>query len=629
MPEVNKEDLKLELGRAKETIRIKDQTIRDLEERISRLRAENKALFEDKQKFQAQIDNLNRKIQDLQGKLDTLQKERPKLTPENLLSSFKTALIKMQEGLKTDEGRVDYVISKLDTDLKVNVTLDNKGNINFQLPKLEDIIPFENLSIFHFSIKPIPKPPTPPPETAEVPNLIGMPEDGAKESIKTAKFKVGAITERTSITTPRTVIEQSPSPYSRTKIGSSIDLVISKVREVKVPNVIGMDRDNAISTISLSKLTVGKITEQISKSPPGTVISQGITADTIVPIETAIDLVIAKPEIVTVPDVVGKVREEAKKLITKAKLKVGVVNERPSRKPQGTVIEQTPKAGKEVSVETSVDLVIAKLEIVNVPNVVEMKKEEAIKVIEGSDLKVGRIREEVSRKLPGRVLEQMPKDGMTVEAGTTIDLIIAKMELVSIPNIIKRSVEEAKRLIEVSKLKVGKIMEKESQELPGYVLEQTPKAKEKVPAETSVDLVIAKPEIVAVPDIVGTRREEATRIIEKVKLKVGAVAEIPSTKPPGTVIDQKPGAGEKIPVGTSVDLTIAKIEAISLTDVPNIIGIPREQAIRVIKSAKLEVGKVMEKPSPKPSDTIIEQTPKAGEKVPVNTLVDVTVSKPS
>jgi serine/threonine-protein kinase len=326
------EKIKRELEEAKETIRIKDQRIIDL----------------------------TNKMQDLRKKLDILQRERPKLKPENLISSFKTALEKMQEGLRMGEGRVDYMVSKFDIDLKVNVTLDEQGNINFQLPKLEDVIPSENLSTLSLSIKPVPKVLGPPPDTVEVPNLIGMLKDVALESIKKAKLKEGKITERVSLTAPGTVIEQDPVPYSRTLIGSPIDLIISKVREVKVPNLIGMDKDNAIDIIRISKLAVGKITEEVSDSPPGTVFSQSITADTLVPVGTAIDLLIAKPKMVSVPDVIGKKIKDARKIIGEAKLRVGKITKEPSGELKDTVIKQSPEAGKNVSVRTAIDLVIAR-----------------------------------------------------------------------------------------------------------------------------------------------------------------------------------------------------------------------------------------------------------------------------
>ncbi|MFX0199204.1 MAG: PASTA domain-containing protein [Candidatus Hodarchaeota archaeon] len=458
------ERLKRELEEAKETIRIKDHRITDL----------------------------SKEIQDLRGKLDTLQRERPKLAPENLIDSFGIALVKMQEGLKVGEGRVDYMISKFDIDLKAAVTLDEQGSINFQLPKLEDIIPFENLSTLHLSMKPVPRPSAPPPETAEVPSLIGMSKDAALESIKTAKFKVGTIKERTSVTAPGTVIEQSPDRYSRVKIGSPIDLIISKVREAKVPNVIGMDKDDAIEVIRSARLAVGKITEQVSDSPPGTVISQSIAADTLVPVETSIDLLIAKPEMVTVPDVVGKGIKDARKTIEKAKLKVGEIAEKPSAEPKDTVIEQSPEAGKEVPVETLINLVAAKPEMMKVPNVIGMKREEAVEIIERTKLKVGRILEKESEEPPDIVIEQKPEAGVKVAVDTAIDITLSKPEMVVVPNLIGLRREEAERVASETHLKIGKIIVRKSKKPKDTIIGQKPNQGTKVPGGASIGLTISK-----------------------------------------------------------------------------------------------------------------------------------------
>lgn len=457
------ERIRLELEEAKKAIRMKDQSIADL----------------------------SRRIQNLQGKLDTLQRERPKLTPEDLIDAFKTALVKMQEGLRISEGRVDYIISNFDTDLKAFVTLDEEGNINFQLPKLEDIIPFENLSTLHFSIKPVSRAPAPPPGTAEVPSLIGMPKDAALDSIKTAKFKVGAIKERISVTAPGTVIEQRPDRYSRAQIGSPIDLIVSKVREAKVPNVIGMDRDNAIEVIKSAGLTVGIIRERVSDSPPGTVIGQSIAADTLVPVETSTDLTIAKPETVTVPDVVGKRTKDARQTVKKAKLKVGEIAEKPSAELEDTVIEQTPEAGKEVPVETLINLVVAKPEMMKVPDVIGMKREEALEILERTKLTVGTILEKESRELPGIVIEQKPEAGAGVPVDTAIGITLSKPEIVVVPSLIGLKREEAQRVASESDLRIGKIIKRRSRKAKGTIIGQKPIQGTRVSPGASIRLTIS------------------------------------------------------------------------------------------------------------------------------------------
>lgn len=296
----------------------------------------------------------------IQKNLDVLQKARPKLKAENLTQVFRTALEKMQEGLTISKGQVDYRVGRFDVDLKVNVTLDENEALSFQLPYLEDIIPADNLSNLHLSLIPFPKARVIPEETVEIPNLIGMNKKAALENLEKFNLKVGKVDEQISQSPSHTIIGQYPEPYSIVPVDSEIDLIVSQVKEVKVPRLVGMKKDIVVQTIKQLKLAVGRIIKEISDSAPDTVISQSITADTIVLIGTPIDIVLAKPEIVEVPEVKGKTLREASSIITKSKLKVGKIRERFSLKPKGTVIRQKPLLGEKVAKGSNVDLIFAK-----------------------------------------------------------------------------------------------------------------------------------------------------------------------------------------------------------------------------------------------------------------------------
>jgi beta-lactam-binding protein with PASTA domain len=462
MPE--HEDLERELKEAKTTIRIKDQ----------------------------KIVKLNEEIQVLKDQVATLQRQRPKLKPENLATSFRTALEKMQEGLTTAEGRADYVVGRFDTDLKINVTLDEEDCVSFQLPGLEDIIPAENLSTLHLSFKPVPRVPVPPPETGEVPNLIGLFRDAAQESVHEAQFKVGAIKERVSARAPGVVIGQDPAPYTRMALGSPIDVTISRPREVKVPNVLGMERDTGIEVIKSVGLLVGEVTEHTSDSPPGTIIGQSVAADTTVSLATPIDLAVAKPELVAVPDLAGKTLTAAKKKIEKAKLAVGEVTEKTSGAPAGTVLGQEPEAGVEVPIGTSVDLVVAKPETTAVPNVVGMKRQEAGKAIERAKLKVGTVIQKVSPQPPETVISQKPVAQKEVPILTSVDLTVSKPKTVVVPDCAGMTEVEAKKVLADQGLVVSEVVEKRSRKPKGTVIGQEPKAGMKVASGTSVTLGVSR-----------------------------------------------------------------------------------------------------------------------------------------
>lgn len=126
------------------------------------------------------------------------------------------------------------------------------------------------------------------------------------------------------------------------------------------------------------------------------------------------------------------------------------------------------------------------------------------------------------------------------------------------PNVIGKRIKDARKTIEKAKLKVGDIEKKLSAESENTVIEQTPEAGKEVQFETFINLVIAKPETVKVPNLTGKKKEEVIKIIKSVKLKVGRILEMESREPPDTVIKQKPDFGEKVSTNTAVSITLSK-----------------------------------------------------------------------
>ena len=557
------DSIRRELQEAKETIRIKDENIA----------------------------GLNTEIQNLQVRIDILQKERPKIKPENLITSFRTALEKMQEGLKISEGRVDYVVSNFDTELKVNVTVDEEGNINFQLPKPEDIIPSENLSNIRLSFKSTPKVQVLPPEAIEVPNLIGLRKDAALESLAKVNLEAGTITERASSTAPGTVIEQVPSPYSRTLAETPVDLTVSRLKEVKVPGLVGMDKDNATETIVASNLTVGEITEELSDLPPGTVIGQSITAEIIVPIGTAIDLTIAL-ETVKVPNLVGMDKDSATEVITLSKLVLGEMAEKLSESPPGTVISQSITADTLVPARTSIDLLIAKPEMVKVPDVIGRKSGDAKKIISRVKLKAGKTTEEPSGESKGTVIRQSPEAGEEVRVKTTVDLVIATAERANVPDVIGMPRESAVKTIEEARLRVESIIEKPSEKLPGTVIEQSPKGEEKVPINTGVVITVAQPEIdVTEPEDIRRTEMEYIRPEDVAEEEAKSIlAFLNSAKTPEEIAEAVKIPGERdVGVRTAQNILDARDELGGFTDLKQLDSVEQvgpERFTEIVKALR-------------------------------------------
>ncbi len=235
---------------------------------------------------------------DLKNKIKTLQIERPKLSSKKLISSFGDALGEMQESLDTGDQKTKYIVSNLEINLKANVTYgDNK--IYYQLPKLEDVIPLENLSTIRFNMKVLPKIEKDIFDHDEVPDLLGLKKKDAEGRISKNGFNIGEIKYAYSEIESDTVIDQLPSPLSIAPPKSPIDLVLSKIKKdkinkIKVPALVGLSFKKGAQILDSQGLLLGKVTKRASNSPEGTVISQSITAGKVVGIGTPIDVILAE-----------------------------------------------------------------------------------------------------------------------------------------------------------------------------------------------------------------------------------------------------------------------------------------------------------------------------------------------
>jgi eukaryotic-like serine/threonine-protein kinase len=137
---------------------------------------------------------------------------------------------------------------------------------------------------------------------------------------------------------------------------------------------------------------------------------------------------------------------------------------------------------------------------------------------------------------------------------------------------------------------------------------------------------------VAVPFVVGRKEILAVRALREAGLTVtsgnngnSSIKRVPSdTVPVAIVISQDPQAGDKVPKGKLVNLTVsAGAQDVVVPDVrgKSLTDAIEELAGRGLKTAAMDV------PSSKPSQTIVAQDPAPGTKVPKQTTVHINVSK--
>jgi len=127
-----------------------------------------------------------------------------------------------------------------------------------------------------------------------IPNLDGMPADGAARALEAAGFEV--VFDEVEHDRPAgTVLAVQPSPGSQVQVPTTVRLRISTgPPHVTVPDVTGMDQDEARRVLEESGLSVGNVEfNRFSWEPAGRVLAQLPDAGTDTAAGSSVDLVIA------------------------------------------------------------------------------------------------------------------------------------------------------------------------------------------------------------------------------------------------------------------------------------------------------------------------------------------------
>lgn len=230
-----------------------------------------------------------------------------------------------------------------------------------------------------------------------VPNVVSLTQADAEKALHAAGLEPGTITKQASDTVPAgQVISQNPAALTTVNAGSAVDLVISsgkaQPKDVKMPDLTGMsqaDAEKALADVGL--VGVATAPEHSDKAKPGTVFKQSVPAGQTVTEGTRVTFTVAlAPASVTVPNVVGKTQDQAKKALTDAQLGFDFTTAHSDTVPEGQVISQSIAAGKQVNAGTTVSVVISlgktPVDNVKVPNVVTYSWSDAEKALESAGL---------------------------------------------------------------------------------------------------------------------------------------------------------------------------------------------------------------------------------------------------
>ena len=257
---------------------------------------------------------------------------------------------------------------------------------------------------------------------------------------------------------------------------------------------------------------------------------------------------------------------------------------------------------------------------VDTPQLVGRTEAQALKEAKDAGFTFSIDRRAYSETAPlGTVIGTEPGPGDRILPGDTIEGVISQgKERYEIPNLKGRTLDEAQAALEKLHLRVGDFSTAYDEKVAkGKVVKTADfRVGSQVKRSTVVDLVVSrgrKP--IDITDYTGRPESEATEGLEKAGFKVEVDREFSDDVDKGRVISQSPSSGTGFKKDT---ITIEVSRGPEFIKVPNVLGKPRNEAMKTLEDAGFKVNAFG------PGNfTVQAQTPGADKKAKVGSSVTI------
>jgi beta-lactam-binding protein with PASTA domain len=331
------------------------------------------------------------------------------------------------------------------------------------------------------------------------------------------------------------------------------------------------------------------------------------------------------PQKTTVPDMVGMPYKEAIKTLEAAKLKLTANDQRviTGKVPIGAIANQSPAADQRVPVGTKVTLT-AEAESVQVPRLIDRSPSEVGPMLKDARLQLRTEAKSAGAKA-GTIVDQNPKPDERVAPDTMITAFVEPgPEMVTVPDVIGVPVDKVapmfqrKLAYQVNDQRVitGKVP-------IGAIANQSPAADQSVPVGTKVTLT-AEAESVQVPRLIDRSPGEIGPMLKEARLQLTTQYMGSAGVKQGTIWNQIPNPNVRVAPGTMITVYVQPEP--EMVTVPDVIGVPvaevepkfQRKLLLRINTEQVYTGKV-------PVGAVANQSPAAGDRVPVHTTITVNV----
>ncbi|MBN1937946.1 MAG: PASTA domain-containing protein [Candidatus Aminicenantes bacterium] len=209
--------------------------------------------------------------------------------------------------------------------------------------------------------------------------------------------------------------------------------------------------------------------------------------------------------------------------------------------------------------------------------------------------------------------------------------VILRGELITLPDLSGKTVEEARSLLSAKKIDVA-ISEKrfDSRTAKGLILAQNPSAGSRIKPGRTISVAVSQgSEQIEVPKLEGRSLEMAGQVLKSAGLRRGRVTQIHTPRAAaGRILGQEPAPGTITGRGSEVDFLVSRGEAEKRYIMPDLIAKRADAVLRRLKA--LEFTKLNKTEVWYPDlgpGIIIRQEPKAGSLILKRNEIRLEVSR--
>ena len=270
---------------------------------------------------------------------------------------------------------------------------------------------------------------------------------------------------------------------------------------------------------------------------------------------------------------------------------------------------------------------LAANEPVAVPNVIGLKEEAAVNLIQQAGFEPDVQRAANADVEKGRVFDQNPNPGNRIQKGDRVTLLVSTgAPKTSVPDVTGMNYGDAVQALNDANLNASK-NEVFSPKPVGQVVDQNPAAGENVVEGTEVVLDVSKgTKQVQVPNVVGMPEADARATLDQAGFEVTSTSAPSDTTPEGNVSDQNPDGGTQAAKGSTVSITVSS--GPSTTTVPDEVGQDKQVAMDDLKANGFKVHATNVACADPNQDNIVQdQDPTGGSDAPNGSTVDIFVCK--